>query len=118
MEEDLDYLHDYYHDSVMEEPYMIDELSIMERLLYQQRELDLMILTRRLEKLQNAENDHTVMKQFVHKQQRLKQFLNEEETRWESRGMNEWHMPGGDFQARLLEEDEEKESSGQRSSME
>jgi len=113
-DDDLDYLHDDYPDSVNGELYNIDELAMWERLMFQQQELNRIKLARQLKQLQYAEEDRTFLKQLILKQQRLRQFLNEEDNRWDKRLMNLSHTPG----AQAFDEDEEKESWGQRSSME
>jgi len=113
LDDDLDCFYDDYPDSLNAEFFNTDELTMMERLMKQQREINRMRLTRQLKQLQYAEDDRTFLKQLVLKQQRLRQFLSEEENRWDSRWMNFSHTP-----AQLYDEDEEKESWGQRSSME
>jgi len=113
-DDDLDYLHDDYPDSVNGELYNIDELAMWERLMYQQQELNRIKLARQLKQLQYAEEDRTFLKQLILKQQRLRQFLNEEEHRWDKKLMNVSNPTG----AQGFDEDEEKESWGQRSSME
>lgn len=113
-DDDLDYLHDEYPDSLNGELYNIDELAMWERLMHQQQELNRIKVARQLKQLQYAEDDCTFLKQLILKQQRLRQFLNEEENRWDKRLMNLSHTPA----AQVFDEDEEKESWGQRSSME
>merc|ERR1719193_45555 len=112
-DEDLDYLNDDYPDSVNGELYDIEELAMWERLMFQQQELNRIELARQLKKLQYSEEDCTFLKQLIIKQQRLRQFLNEKENRW---GKN--FMSIHSQAAQSLEEDEEKESWCQRSSME
>jgi len=112
-DEDLDYLNDDYPDSVNGELYNIEELAMWERLMFQQQELNRIKLARQLKQLQYAEEDRTFLKQLIIKQQRLRQFLNEKENRW---GKN--FMSIHSQAAQSFEEDEEKESWGQRSSME
>jgi len=111
-DDDLDYLHEY-PDSLKDDLFNMDELAMMEQLMYQQREINRMRLARQLKQLQHAEDDYTSVKQLMFKQQRLRQFLNEEENRGDSRWMNLSNTP-----VQLFDEDEEKESWGQRSSME
>lgn len=115
LDDDLEYLYDGFPELVNDEIYNIDELTMWERLMYQQRELNRMRLLRQFKQLQHAEEDRSFLKQLIFKQQRLRQILNEEENRWDSRWMNLSNMPAP---AQLLDEDEEKESWGQRSSME
>jgi len=112
-DDDLDYLHDDYPDSVNGELYNIDELAMWERLMYQQQELNRIKLARQLKQLQYAEEDRTFLKQLIIKQQRLRQFLNEKENTW---GKNFMNIHTQTTQA--FEEDEEKDSWGQRSTME
>jgi len=114
-EEDPDYLHGDYPHAFSDEFYNIDELLTWERLMYQQRELNRMKLTRQFKQLLQAEEDCTFMRQLIMKQQRLRQVLNGEENQ------NKWSYQsatGSVRSARLLEEDEEKDSWGQKSSME
>jgi len=112
LDDDLDFLYDDYPESINDEFYNIDELTMWERLMYQQRELNRIRITRQFKQLQHAEQDRTFLRQLILKQKRLRQFLNEEENRWDSRWMSLSKPP------QLFEEDEEKESWGQRSSME
>merc|ERR1719204_882169 len=112
-DEDLDYLNDDYPDSVNGELYNIEELAMWERLMFQQQELKRIKLARQLKQLQYSEEDRTFLKQLIIKQQRLRQFLNKKENRW---GKN--FMSIHSQAAQSFEEDEEKESWGQRSSME
>merc|ERR1719204_2763264 len=112
-DEDLDYLNDDYPDSVNGEIYNIEELAMWERLMFQEQELNRIKLARQLKQLQYAEEDRTFLKQLIIKQQRLRQFLNEKENRW---GKN--FMSIHSQAAQSFEEDEEKESWCQRSSME
>jgi len=113
LDDDLDFLYDDYPESINDEFYNIDELTMWERLMYQQRELNRIRLARQFKQLQHAEQDRSFLKQLILKQQRLRQFLNEEENRWDARWMNLSNTT-----AQLFDEDEEKESWGQRSSME
>merc|ERR1719204_102617 len=106
-------LYDEDLDSVNGEIYNIEELAMWERLMFQQQELNRIKLARQLKQLQYAEEDRTFLKQLIIKQQRLRQFLNKKENRW---GKN--FMSIHSQAAQSFEEDEEKESWGQRSSME
>merc|ERR1719474_1255081 len=112
-DEDLGYFNDDYPDSVNGELYNIDELAMWERLMFQQQELNRIKLARQLKQLQYAEEDRTFLKQLIIKQQRLRQFLNEKENRWGKNFMSIHSQATQSF-----EEDEEKESWCQRSSME
>jgi len=102
LDDDLDCFYEDYPASLNDEFFNIDELTMMERLMQQQLEINRRRLTRQL-KLQYAEDDRTF----------LKQLLSEEENRWDSRWMNISHTP-----VQLFDEDVEKESWGQSSSME
>lgn len=117
-EEDLDYHHGDPPHSFNEEFYNIDELLTWERLMSQQRELNRMKLTRQFKQLLQAEEDCTFMRQLIIKQQRLRQVLNGEENQSRSRWMNQQSPTESVRSARHLEEDEEKDSWGQKSSME
>merc|ERR1719233_320089 len=116
--EDPDYFHGDYPNAFSDEFYNIDELLTWERLMYQQRELNRMKLTRQFKQLLQAEEDCTFMRQLIMKQQRLRQVLNGEENQFQSRWMNQQSATGSVKSARLLEEEEEKDSWGQKSSME
>jgi len=113
--DDLHWLNDSCPGSGMEECYSVEELSLWERLLYEEKELDMM---KQSFGLQNTDDEHTFMWQLIGKQQRLSQLLNEEESMWETPIMNQYHSEEEDFLAQQQDEDAEKESSGQRSSME
>jgi len=117
-EEDLDYRQSEYPQSFNEEFYNIDELLTWERLMYQQRELNRIKLTRQFKQLLQAEEDCTFMRQLIMKQQRLRQVLNGEENQFRSGWMNQQSATGSVRSARHFEEDEEKDSWGQKSSME
>merc|ERR1719447_1348531 len=100
-EEEPECLHDDYPASLKGEFYNIDELLTWERLMYQQRELNRMKLTRQFKQLLQAEEDCTFMRQLIMKQQRLRQVLNGEENQ------NKWSYQsatGSVRSARLLEE--------------
>jgi len=114
--DDLHWLHDSCPSSGMEDCYSSnEELSLWERVLNQKRELDMMKL---LLEVQKADDDHIFIQQLIHKQRRLRQFLSAEESMWESTVMNQYHSEEDDFIPQVLDEDAEKESLEQRSSME
>jgi len=113
--EDLDYLHGDYPQAFSEEFYNIDELLTWERLMYQQRELNRMKLSRQFKQLLQAEEECTFLRQLIMKQQRLRQVLNGEENQNQSSYLS---GTGSVRSAQLLEEDEEKDSCGQKSSVE
>lgn len=117
-EEDLEYLHHGYPKSVTEELYNIDEMLMLERLMYQQQELDRIKLERQFTKVLQAEQDCTFMEQLIMKQQCLGQFLKEGQNQRVSTFMNQRdgtaNAPGHTRQ----EDNEEMDSWGWKSSLE
>jgi len=77
---------------VIEENYSIDEIAVWDCLLDQQRELDMMELSRTLEQLRFTEKNLAFTKQVIRKQQMLSQFPNMEDDRLASERMNELQM--------------------------
>eukprot|EP00495_Collosphaeridae_sp_1-RS-2012_P000648 TRINITY_DN105_c0_g1_i5.p1 TRINITY_DN105_c0_g1~~TRINITY_DN105_c0_g1_i5.p1 ORF type:complete len:349 (-),score=65.86 TRINITY_DN105_c0_g1_i5:215-1261(-) len=108
-EDNLGLLKDNYSDTCMEEFYSIEDIALCDQLRH-------MNLSRQFEELQSAEANLEFMKQ--QKKHQLGVFLCEEEKRWVARRKEQQHTIGDNFNAQLLEEDEEKvSSSGQRSFM-
>lgn len=107
-EDDFDLPHDGYSDTCMDEYYSFEDIALNEQLRH-------MNLARQLEQLWIAEADLQVVNR--QKKQQLGTFLIEEEKRWEASRKEKWHTIGSDLRVQLPEEDEEKESSGQKSLM-
>jgi len=112
-DDELNSLYDDYPQSINDEFYNIDELLMWERYMHKQRELNRLNLARQFKQLKQPKQDRTFLNQLILKQQRLKQFLNQEENKWDSRWMNLGNTP-----TQLFEDDTEKESWDQRSSIE
>jgi len=104
-EDDLDLPYEY-SDICMEEFYSFEDQALSEQL----RQMN---LSRQFEQI--AEANLEFVKQ--EKKHQLGTFLYEEEKRWEASRKQQWHTIENDFKAQLPEEDDEKESSGQRSFM-
>jgi len=120
-ENDLGYLHDDYNDYVEEDLYDIEELMMLERLMYEQREVSRMRLTSQLKEEQYAESDCTFVEKLMLKQQRLRQFLDKEEmSRFDSKFMNQLYDTDGYSNGcgQPWEKNNEKHSCGQMSSVE
>jgi len=84
-----DNFHGDFPDFANEEFYDMDELLMLEQLVLEQRELYRMRLTHQLKKAQYSGEDYTFLEKLMLKQQRLRQFLNEGDDRWDSRRMNQ-----------------------------
>jgi len=106
-DDDVNNLYDY-RDSPMEE-YSIQEIALMDRLLYQDRELDRI---GQFEHLGYAEN-LAYLEHWIRKQQWSSKWLREDEDQWGSTRMDLWQSACDDFTT--LYEDED--SLGQLSSM-
>jgi len=115
-EEELEYLHDDYPASVRGD-YNIDELLMWEHLMNQQRELNRMKLARQYEKLLQAEDQCTFMRQLIMKQQRLRQVLNEEDKHLKSRWVSRQYASGCGPGVQLFEQHEKKDSGVWKSSL-
>lgn len=92
---------------------------MLERLMYERRKLFRMSLTSQLKQKQHAKNNGTFVEKLMRKQQRLRQFLNEEEkSRLDSKYINHHYDTEG-FLSRSRQSSKkmiEKESCGQVSS--
>jgi len=114
-EEDLDYLRGNYPLPYSEEFYNIDELLTWEQLMYQQRKLNRLKVSRQFKLLLQAEEDSTFMGQLIMKQHRLWQVLNGEE----NQNQSSYESNTGSVKSeRLLVEDQEKDSWVHKYSME
>jgi len=112
----LDYVDVCWPSSLIEESYTMDEIAAWDRLLYQQRELDLMKLSRQLNQLRHTEKYLAITKQVIRNQQLLSKFPNQED-RLQSARMNQWQIGGNGFTTKMLEEWKEIDSWEQGSPM-
>jgi len=86
--EDAD-LHDGFSDLPKDELYDMEELILLEEEIFRQRELYQMSLVHQLKKEMYAADDYSFLEKMIYKQQRLKQFIDQENGRWASREMNQ-----------------------------
>lgn len=90
-----DDLHDDFSDLPKEELYDMEELILLEQAIFQQRELYKMRLAHELKKEMYATDDYTFLEKLIWKQQRLRQFLDEDNGRWASREINQLKKSDG-----------------------
>jgi len=101
----------------MEDCCSIDEIAVWDRLLYQQRELDLMKLSRQMEKMRHTEKYLADTTKAIRQQQLLSQYPNLEDNRLASARMNLYQLGGDGFTSRMQKEWAEIDSWGQGSPM-
>ena len=75
----------------------MDEIAVWDRLLHQQRELDLMKISRQLDQLRHTEKHLEITKQMIRNQQLLSQFPNQEDDRLQSERMNQQQIGANGF---------------------
>lgn len=104
---DYDKFHNTWPNSVIEDCCSIDELAVWDRLLYQQRELDLMELFRQIEKLTHTEKYLAYTANVIRKQQLLNRVPILEDNRLTSdrmSPMNLYQLGGDGFTSQMQEE--------------
>jgi len=75
----------------------MDEIAVLDRLLHQQRELDLMKISRQLNQLRHTEKHLEITKQIIRNEQLLSQFPNQEDDRLQPERMNQWQIGANGF---------------------